>query len=90
METALAQSNPFFLNFFGAAEIIVIMLVVLIFFGADKIPTFARGLGRGIRQFKDAASDIQRDIENSVNAQEISRKVEEIQDDLKPPKDPEP
>ena len=37
------------------------------FFGSKSIPDVARNLGRGIRQFKDATNDIQRDITNSVN-----------------------
>ena len=44
----------------------MILLVILLFFGSNKIPEFARGLGKGIRQFKDAADGIQRDIQNSV------------------------
>ncbi len=54
-----------FLNL-GGGEIIIIMLFVLLFFGADKIPELARGLGRGMREFKDAANEIQREIENGT------------------------
>lgn len=52
----------------SGGEIFVIMLFVLIFFGADKIPGIARTMGRTIRQVKDATSDIQRDIQNSANS----------------------
>ncbi|MAX79591.1 MAG: twin-arginine translocase TatA/TatE family subunit [Crocinitomicaceae bacterium] len=55
-----------FLNL-GGGEIFFILLVVLMLFGAKKIPEFARGLGKGIRQFKDATDNIQRDIQDSVN-----------------------
>jgi len=51
----------------GGGEIFVILLFVLLFFGSKSIPDVARNLGRGIRQFKDATNDIQRDITNSVN-----------------------
>ena len=44
----------------------IVLLVVLLFFGSSKIPEFAKGLGKGIRQFKDATDGIQRDIQNSV------------------------
>jgi sec-independent protein translocase protein TatA len=54
-----------FLNM-GGGEIIVILLVVLLFFGSKKIPELARGLGRGIREFKDATSGVQREIEDSM------------------------
>lgn len=55
-----------FLIGISGGEIIVVFLFILIFFGADKIPGFARTMGRTIRQVKDATSDIQRDIQNSV------------------------
>lgn len=50
----------------GGWEWIIIILVVLIFFGAKKIPELARGLGRGIREFKDATKEIKRDIDDST------------------------
>lgn len=52
----------------SGGEIFVILLFILIFFGADKIPGIARTMGRTIRQVKDATSDIQRDIQNSANS----------------------
>jgi len=51
---------------FGGGEIIVVLLVVLLFFGSKKIPELARGLGRGMREFKDATSGVQREIEDSM------------------------
>lgn len=51
----------------SGGEIFVILLFILIFFGADKIPGIARTMGRTIRQVKDATADIQRDIQNSAN-----------------------
>ena len=42
----------------------IILLVVLVFFGANKIPEIARGMGRGIREFKDATKEIKDEIEN--------------------------
>ena len=55
-----------FLNM-GGGEIILILFFVLIFFGSAKIPDLAKGLGKGIREFKDAANGIQREIEKSAN-----------------------
>lgn len=59
--------NPIilFLNL-GTSEIILIVLVFLLFFGAKSIPSLARGLGKGIREFKDAANGIQEEIRNST------------------------
>ena len=47
----------------GGWEILLIMLVILIFFGAKRIPELARGLGKGIREFKDATTEIKDEIE---------------------------
>ena len=49
----------------GGWEIALIVLVILIFFGAKRIPELARGLGKGIREFKDATSEIKDEIEES-------------------------
>jgi sec-independent protein translocase protein TatA len=46
----------------GTGEIILILLIILIFFGAKKIPELAQGLGKGLREFRKAAKDIQDDI----------------------------
>jgi sec-independent protein translocase protein TatA len=62
-----------FLNL-GGGEIIVVLLIVLLFFGSKKIPELARGLGRGMREFKDATSGVQREIEESMN--EVPKKKE--------------
>lgn len=50
----------------GATEIILILLVILIFFGAKKIPELAQGLGKGLREFRKAARDIQEDVEKET------------------------
>lgn len=46
----------------GTTEILLILLVVLLLFGAKRIPEIARGLGKGIREFKDATHDIKREL----------------------------
>ncbi|MBK8472005.1 MAG: twin-arginine translocase TatA/TatE family subunit [Sphingobacteriales bacterium] len=50
----------------GGGEIIILLFVVLLLFGGRKIPELARGLGRGIREFNDAKSSIQRELEEGV------------------------
>jgi sec-independent protein translocase protein TatA len=46
----------------GWTEILLIFLVILLVFGAKRIPEIARGLGKGIREFKDATNDIKREL----------------------------
>ena len=51
----------------GGGEIVLILLVFIMFFGAKSIPGIARGLGKGIREFKNATGAIQREINQSIN-----------------------
>jgi sec-independent protein translocase protein TatA len=70
-----------FLGDIGGGEIVLIMFVVLLFFGSKQIPQLARGLGKGIREFKDAANGIQREIEKTMHEPQVSenRVVERIE-----------
>jgi sec-independent protein translocase protein TatA len=52
----------FFSNL-GAAEVFLILGLFILMFGAKKIPELARGIGKGIREFKDASKDIKETIE---------------------------
>ena len=58
--------NPLLFLNLGTSELILIIAVFLLFFGAKSIPSLARGLGKGIREFKDAANGIQDEIKNST------------------------
>ncbi len=55
------------LLFIGGPEIFIILLFVVLFFGANKIPELARGLGKAMREFKDASNEIKKDIRDSSN-----------------------
>ena len=48
------MSNPLLLAGLGTPEIIIIVVVILLLFGGKKIPELMRGLGRGVKEFKDA------------------------------------
>lgn len=61
----------------GTTEILLILLFILIFFGAKKIPDFAQSLGKGIREFRKAARDIQSDIESAKETDKIEEKKED-------------
>ena len=54
----------------GGSELFIIILFVIIFFGARKIPELARGLGKGIREFKKASKEVKDDIEEGVKTEE--------------------
>ncbi|MDP5105113.1 twin-arginine translocase TatA/TatE family subunit [uncultured Polaribacter sp.] len=76
--------------FIGAPEVMVILLIVVMVFGADKIPDIARGLGKGIREIKDATNDIKRDINESAKNQgldtdftkDIKKSISDVKDNI--------
>jgi sec-independent protein translocase protein TatA len=51
----------------GGGEIVLVMVVILILFGAKKIPEFAKGIGQGIKEFKKASSDVTSELHNAMN-----------------------
>ena len=55
------------LLFIVGPEIFIILLFVVLFFGANKIPELARGLGKAMRELKDASNEIKKDIRDSSN-----------------------
>jgi sec-independent protein translocase protein TatA len=65
----------------GGSEIFLIILFILIFFGADKIPEFARALGKGMREFRKAADEIKSEISNSTN--DIKNELDDIHKEVK-------
>ena len=67
--------------FIGGPEIVIIMLVVVMLFGSKKIPEIARGLGKGIREMKDASNDIRREIRSSANS--VNEEVQKVEEELK-------
>lgn len=66
------------------------MLIIVMLFGADKIPDIARGLGKGIRQVKDATNEIKKEINDSAKkqgidssiAEDINKQVNEVKRDI--------
>ena len=57
----------------GGSEIIIILFIILLLFGAKKLPELAKGLGKGINEFKKASSDIKEEVEKAV-AEEKEKK----------------
>jgi sec-independent protein translocase protein TatA len=60
----------------GAQEILLIGVFVLVFFGGKKIPDFMRGLGKGVREFKDAIGDVKKEVDS------VKKEVPRINTDL--------
>ena len=56
----------------GPWEIVIILVIVLLLFGGKKLPELARGLGKGLREFKNASRDIKKEVEEAVSDEEQS------------------
>ncbi len=63
----LSNTALLFLGSLGGGEIAIIIFVLLLMFGGKKIPELARGLGKGIREFKDATKDVKNEIDKSID-----------------------
>ena len=59
--------QPVLLGMLGTNEIIIILVIVLLLFGGKKIPELMRGLGKGVREFNDAKTNVKKEIEDSAN-----------------------
>ena len=59
-------NNLLFLGNMGVTEWVLILIVVLLLFGGKKIPELMRGLGRGIREFNDAKTNVKKEIEEGM------------------------
>ena len=68
-----------FLNM-GGGEIFLIAIAVLLLFGGKKLPELARGLGKGIREFKDASEGVKREIHRNINS--VTNDEEEKKEEL--------
>lgn len=68
----------------SGSDLMIIMIVALMLFGGDKLPELARGLGKGIRDFKNASEDVKREINNQINSYE-EKKAEETAVKTTPP-----
>ncbi|MDG1503965.1 MAG: twin-arginine translocase TatA/TatE family subunit [Flavicella sp.] len=76
--------------FIGAPEILIVLLLVVMLFGADKIPEIARGLGKGMRQMKNATNDIKREIQDSADkhdldldvTKDIQKEIENVKENI--------
>jgi len=73
--------------FISGAELVFVFLVILLVFGADRVPEIARTLGKGMRQVRNATQDIKEEIQKSVKEQgvdteKIENQIREIKDEV--------
>ena len=59
-----------FIGNLGAGEIVIIALVILLLFGGKKIPELMKGIGKGVKSFKDGLKDIEKDINEAPQKKE--------------------
>jgi sec-independent protein translocase protein TatA len=71
------MSSTFLFFNIGGGELMVIVLAILIFFGSDKIPEIARGLGKGIKTVRNAANDVKREITESAENNDSLKDLKE-------------
>ena len=75
------------LYFISGAEIIFVFFIILMIFGADKIPEIARGMGKGIRQVRDATQEIKSEIKEGsknkgVRTDKITEDIGKVKEEL--------
>jgi len=76
-------------TFISGAEIIFIFFIILLIFGADKIPTIARGLAKGISQVRNATNEIKTEIQKSADVDpsksitsEFTKEIDQVKEDF--------
>jgi sec-independent protein translocase protein TatA len=73
------MNNPVLLSMPGGAELLILFVIVLLLFGAKRIPEVAQNLGKGIREFKKSMREVQNEIETA----DTSNKTEQPKPEVK-------
>ncbi len=66
----------------GGSEWILILLAILLFFGGRKIPELMRGIGRGVREFKDAKENVKSEIEAGMTDKDKDKEINQLKKQL--------
>lgn len=66
--------HPAFIQGIGGPELLIILVIILLLFGAKKLPELAKGLGKSMKEFKKAAQEVQDDFQEAMDASEPDKK----------------
>ena len=82
-DTNMLNSIFIFLNL-GGGEVAIVIFIIILFFGSDKLPGLAKGLGKGIREINDAKNQIQNEIAKGTDGfkEELNKHTSEIQAEI--------
>lgn len=72
----IMNSILLFLQNIGTTEIIIIFVIILLLFGAKRIPDLMKGIGKGIRSFKEGMNDVKEEIDRPVDSKDNADKKE--------------
>jgi sec-independent protein translocase protein TatA len=63
-----------FIQGIGGPELLIILVIILLLFGAKKLPELARGLGKSMKEFKKATQEVQEDFQEAMDAADLDKK----------------
>lgn len=76
--------QPAFIQGIGGPELLIILVIILLLFGAKKLPELAKGLGKSMKEFKKAAQEVQDDFQDAMDSVEPDKKAPPAKD-IPPP-----
>jgi len=82
MEISNVLSSVFLIGMPGGSEWIFIILAVVLLFGGRKIPELMKGIGKGIREFKDAKENVKSELEEGMKEKDKEQEIRELKQQL--------
>ena len=76
MQTNFTVSTVAFLQGIGTTELLIIFFAILLLFGAKKLPELARGMGKSIKEFKKATSEVEEDFRSAMDSVDPDKPVQ--------------
>lgn len=67
--------SPAFIQGIGGPELLIILVIILLLFGAKKLPELARGLGKSMKEFKKATQEVQDDFQEAMDSVDTEKKA---------------